>query len=79
MHTIDSILKSAGWERAASQIGDIEVDGDGVTYETGVEVHIAPGDPEALGGVLRILVAPLTSEGLPSVAHTNPQLKTLKQ
>jgi hypothetical protein len=74
MKVIDSVLKSAGWVKSASQIEDIEVEGAGVTYDTGVEAHIAPEEIGTLEGVLRILVASLTAEGLPAAAHTNPQL-----
>jgi multidrug efflux pump subunit AcrA (membrane-fusion protein) len=74
MHAIEAILTSSGWIRTPSQIGDVEVDGAGITYGSGVEVHIAPADLDGLKTVLAILVAALSAEGLPSVAHTNPQM-----
>ncbi len=71
---IVSMLQSAGWTKSPSQIGDIEIEGSGVIYDTGVRAHIAPADIESTIGALNAFVSALTAEGIDSEGHRTDQL-----
>jgi hypothetical protein len=77
MQLIRGNLASAGWTLAPSQMGDIEIDGAGVAYGTGVEIQVAPSVARGTkaAGAANALAQALLVEGIAAAATVNPQLK----
>jgi hypothetical protein len=77
LRIIDALLKSAGWERVPSQVGDVEVDAAGSTagtaYDGGVDALIAPDDENSKPALITLASA-LTKEGTPCTPHYNDRL-----
>ena len=68
LRLLDDILKSAGWTRVPSQIGDIEVDVAGNTagqaHDSGVVAFVGRDNPDAVPA-LRALSQALSDAGIP--------------
>src|SRR5207244_9173046 len=77
LRAFDTILKLAGWERVASQIGAVIVEAAGKSagtmYNSGVTAFVNPDDKDALAA-LRALGLAITSEGIPCAIHFAEQL-----
>lgn len=74
MRVLESILKSAGWIRIPSQIGDVEVEGAGIAYASGIFVDVAPADIRVLRERISIFDNALRNEGLIAQHRMNPEL-----
>ena len=75
---IDAALKSAGWERIESQVGDLVLTVGGATAgqtaSSGVIAYVGPEDDVSIPA-LRALGAALTAEGIDCAIHKTEQLK----
>lgn len=78
LRVIDAVLKTAGWQRVPSQVGDIVVDAAGSTAgtssESGVTAFIGPDNAEA-ETVLLTLSRALSAAGIPCEPHRTEQLR----
>ena len=78
VRVLDTLLKSAGWLRVSSQIGDIEIDVAGNTagtsHDSGVTALIGPEDGD-LEAALLALSGTLTTAGIPCGAAKTEQLR----
>jgi hypothetical protein len=78
--TLDSLAKSAAWQRVPAQIQRaggvlVEVDGESAAsiFDSGVAAYIAPDDNESIAAQHAFCVA-LASAGIPCETHRTPQL-----
>ena len=78
LRVFDVMLKSAGWIRVPSQIGDIVVDAAGSTagtaHDSGVTAFVGPDNPDAEAAILALSRA-LTDAGIPCQARRAEQLR----
>jgi hypothetical protein len=73
MRALESVLTASG-EGVASQIGDIEIEGAGQTFGTGVEAFISPDNDAAVPALVAHRDA-LSAEGLVCTANRTNQLR----
>jgi len=80
MRLIRGTVAAAGWKLGPSQLGDIEVDGAGVAFGTGIEVQVHPDSAKGttIAGAANALSAALVSEGVVARTVINPALKKIE-
>jgi len=78
MRTIDNLLKTAGWVRIPSQVGDIVTEGAGHATDTGLQIGIKPTSDDEVRNLAVLLASIFTSEGIPAVAASIADLKNDK-
>lgn len=78
LRALDVMLKSAGWLRVPSQIGDIVVDAAestaGTSHDSGVTAFVGPDNRDAEAALL-LLSQVLTAAGIPCQASRTEQLQ----
>ena len=78
LRVLDAVLKSAGWLRVPSQIGDIVVDAAentvGTAHDSGVAAFIGPDNRDAEAALLNLSRA-LTGAGIPCRSRRTEQLR----
>ena len=78
LRTLDAVLKSAGWLRVSSQIGDLVVDAAGNTagtsHDSGVTAFVGPDNRDAEAALV-ILSKVLTTAGIPCQSLRTEQLR----
>lgn len=75
MRLIDTVLKSAGWIRIGSQVGDIEIEGAGTANNSGLQIGVKRESTQLLQFVAIELARTLTSEELPAALAFIAELK----
>jgi hypothetical protein len=75
MRLIDNVLKTAGWIRIGSQIGDIVVEEAGTAHDSGIGIGIKRESSTVLQSIALQLTAALTWEELPSATSYIAELK----
>jgi hypothetical protein len=64
LRTLKSILASAGWVQIPSQLGDIQIEGAGQIFETGVIVEVTPKAEMKRADIAALFVNELNTMGI---------------